>query len=238
MRLPTLLVAVALLDELGSGVPFVGAPEIQREFGVSYGQAAGWLIFAMIALATAVEPVIFLLADRRRTKKGFVVGGLAALGVVSIAAGLAPSYWWLFAALALYGPASGTGVALAQAALADSRPPDLERALVRWTFAGALGDLLTPGLVALGAYFAAGWRAAFFAVGILFLAYAAVLSRVRFPESRPDGSPPAEGGLRAALAQPRLLLFAAAVTLCSLMDEILVAFGSLYLADVVGFDLA
>jgi len=238
MRLATLLVAVALLDELGSGIPFVGSPEIQREFGVSYGEAAGWLIFAMGALATAVEPAIFLLADRRRTKRGFVVGGLAALGFVSIAAGLAPSYWWLFAALALYGPASGTGVALAQASLADSRPANLERALVRWTFAGALGDLLTPSLVALGAWFAAGWRAAFVAVGVLFLAYAAVLWFVKFPESRPEGSDSPDGGLRVALARPRLLLFATAVTLCSLMDEILVAFGSLYLADVTGFSLA
>ena len=57
MRLAALLVAVAFLDELGSGVPFVAAPEIQREFGVSYGQAAGWLIFAMTALGVVVEPI-------------------------------------------------------------------------------------------------------------------------------------------------------------------------------------
>ena len=162
MRLTALLVAVAFLDELGSGVPFVGAPEIQREFGVSYGEAAGGLVFAMTAAATLIEPVIFLLADRY-PKRRFVVGGLAVLGAASLAAGLAPSYWLLFAALSLYGPASGTGVALAQAALADSRPRDLERALVRWTFAGALGDLATPSAVALGAYLAAGWRAAFVA---------------------------------------------------------------------------
>ena len=41
-----------------------------------------------------------------------------------------------------------------------------------------------------------------------------------------------------SLRAPRLLVFAAAVTLCSLLDEILVAFGSLYLADVAGLSLA
>jgi predicted MFS family arabinose efflux permease len=239
-----LLVAVAFLDELGSGVPFVGAPEIQRAFGVSYGQAAGWLIFAMTAAATAIEPVIFLLADRY-PKRRFVVGGLAILGLASIAAGLAPSYAVLFAALSLYGPASGTGVALAQAALADARPRDLERALVRWTFAGALGDLATPSVVALGAYLAAGWRVAFVASGAAFLAWAGALAFVRFPESA-RASHSAEPEERASLAvalgeslrAPRLLVFAGAVTLCSLMDELPVAFGSLYLADVQSLGLA
>ena len=241
MRLASLLVAVAFLDELGSGVPFVGAPEIQREFGVSYGEAAGWLIFAMTAFATAVEPVIFLLADRY-PKRRFVIGGLIALGISSIAAALAPTYWILFAALSFYGPASGAGVALAQAALAEARAHDLERALVRWTIAGALGDLATPSLVALGAYVAAGWRAAFAACGALFLAYAALLARIEFPRGvEPAEDEPTERlstALALSLRTPRLLVFAAGVTLCSLMDEILVAFGSLYLADVTGSSLA
>ena len=244
MRLTTLLVAVAFLDELGSGVPFVGAPEIQREFGVSYGEAAGWLIFAMTGAATVIEPVIFLLADRY-PKRWFVIGGLVSVGAACLAAGLAPSYWLLFAALSLYGPASGTGVALAQAALADARPHDLERALVRWTFAGALGDLATPSLVALGALVLSGWRAAFMASGVAFLVWATLLARAGFPEeSAASDSDPEEAheplwaALRVSLCAPRLLVFAGAVTLCSLMDEILVSFGSLYLADVTGLGLA
>ena len=98
MRLAPLLIGVAFLDELASGIAFVGSPEIKSEFGVSYAQAAGWLLFAITALGFLLEPPLFLLSDRL-PRRWFVCGGLALLGVVCVAAGLAPSYGLLVAAL-------------------------------------------------------------------------------------------------------------------------------------------
>jgi predicted MFS family arabinose efflux permease len=239
--LAPLLIGVCFLDELGSGIPFVGAPEIQRGFGVSYGAAAGGLLFAITIAGTLLEPPLFLLADRF-SKKRFVCGGLAALGVVCAAAGLAPSYALLAVALVLYGPISGCGVALAQASLADARPENLERLLVRWTFSGGLGDLLAPSLVAFAALFTVGWRGAFVAVGMLLVGYALLLSHQRFPEpvahAAAEDQPGLGAALVAALRNPGLVRWAVAVALCALMDEILIAFTSLYLADVLALDLA
>lgn len=241
MRLAPLLVGVAFLDELASGIPFVGSPEIKSEFGVSYAAAAGWLLFAITALGFALEPPLFLLSDRL-PRRWFVCGGLALLGLVCVGAGLAPGYGLLVVALLLYGPLSGCGVALAQATLADASRDRLERALLRWTFAGALGDLATPSLIALAAVFASGWRTSFVLAGGVLVAYAALLWTRTFPESsgRVADDEPRESlraALLSALREPLLLRWAIAVSLCALLDEIMVAFASLYLRDVLGLSL-
>jgi len=242
IRLVPLLIGVAFLDELASGIPFVGSPEIKSEFGVSYAEAAGWLLFSISVLGFALEPPLFLLADRL-PRRWFVCGGLALLGLVCVAAGLAPGYGFLVAALLLYGPLSGCGVALAQATLADASRDKLERALLRWTFAGALGDLATPSLIALSAVLASGWRTSFVAVGVLLVGYAALLWTRSFPEpSQREADGAARESLRAALVsalrEPLLLRWAIGVSLCALLDEIMVAFASLYLRDVLGLSLA
>ncbi len=242
LRLAPLLIGVAFLDELASGIPFVGSPEIKSEFGVSYAEAAGWLLFAITALGFVLEPPLFLLADRL-PRRWFVCGGLALLGLVCVAAGLAPGYGFLVVALLLYGPLSGCGVALAQATLADASRSGLERALLRWTFAGALGDLATPILIAVTAMFASGWRTSFVAVGAVMVGYAALLWTREFPEpsaSRDDAEPRASlrAALVSALREPLLLRWAIGVSLCALLDEIMVAFASLYLRDVLELSLA
>jgi MFS family permease len=241
LRLAPLLIGVAFLDELASGIPFVGSPEIKSEFGVSYAEAAGWLLFAITAPGFALEPPLFLLSDRL-PRRWFVCGGLALLGLVCVGAGLAPGYGFLVVALLLYGPLSGCGVALAQATLADASRDKLERALLRWTFAGALGDLATPSLIALTAIFASGWRTSFVVVGVVLVAYAALLWTRTFPESRQrEAGDEPRASLRAALVsalrEPLLLRWAFGVSLCALLDEIMVAFASLYLRDVLELSL-
>lgn len=238
-----LLIGVDFLDELASGIPFVAAPEIKSDFGVSYGQAAGWLLTAMGALGIVLEPPLFLLADRH-PRRWFVCGGLAVLGGSCLLASIAPSYGVLVVALLIFGPASGCGVTLSQATLMDAHPEDRERVMVRWTLSGELGDLLAPAFFTLMVWWGAGWRGAFAAVGGVLVLYAAVLWRRSFPEPPagtaepdPEMRPALWAPLRIGLKRPRLLLWAGATILCSLMDEILVAFGSLYLRDEVGFDL-
>ncbi len=233
--LALLLIGVDFLDELSSGIPFVSSPDIQADFGLGYGQAAGWLLTAMAVLGVVLEPPLLVLADRW-PRKWFVCSGLAALGAVCAMAAWAPSYPVLVAALLLFGPASGVGVNAAQATLMDAHPRHRERMMVRWTLAGALGDLATPGFLLLCGLLGGGWRLGFAAVGALLIGYAALLWTRAFPRPVRDPDAPAPGGIasvRAALREPRLRAWVAAVLACELMDEILVAFGALYLRDHV-----
>jgi FSR family fosmidomycin resistance protein-like MFS transporter len=238
--LTVLLLGVDFLDELTSGIPFVGSPDVQRSFGLTYGMAAGWTLAVLQLLSLLLEPPLFVLADRY-PKKRFVCGGLLVLGLTCVVAGLAPSYWVFLLALGILGPASGCGVSLSQAVLMDANPDTRERMMARWTFMGCAGDLATPALLSALGLFALGWRHGFVLMGFVVVLYAGLLSRQRFPESRPEGRGVASVPLRTAVASAirnrRLLLWSAGVWLCCMLDEIVVAFGALYLRDHVGAGL-
>jgi FSR family fosmidomycin resistance protein-like MFS transporter len=238
--LTVLLLGVDFLDELTSGIPFVGSPDVQRTFGLSYAMAAGWTLAAIQLLSLLLEPPLFVLADRY-PKKRFVCGGLLALGLICILAGLAPSYWVFLLALALLGPASGCGVTLSQAVLMDANPENRERMMTRWTFMGCAGDLATPALLSLLGLFALGWRHGFVLCGLVVVLYAGLLSRQRFPDSQPErrgaGSVSVRNAFASAIRNRRLLLWSAGVWLCCLLDEIVIAFGALYVRDHLGAGL-
>jgi FSR family fosmidomycin resistance protein-like MFS transporter len=231
---------VDFLDELTSGIPFVGSPDVQRSFGLTYAMAAGWTLAAIQFLSLLLEPPLFVLADRY-PKKRFVCGGLLVLGLTCILAGLAPSYWVFLLALVLFGPASGCGVTLSQAVLMDANPETRERMMTRWTFMGCAGDLATPALLSLLGLFAWGWRHGFVLCGFTVVLYAGLLWRQRFPESESERrgvrSVPLRSAVASAIRNRRLLLWSAGVWLCCLLDEIVIAFGALYLRDHLGAGL-
>src|SRR5829696_5149628 len=103
-----LLLGVELFDELYSGVPTVGAAAIQRAFGTSYEATAWMLLLAPALVSMAIEPVLFLLADRH-PRKWFVCGGLLAMAIAALLAAAAPNPYVLAAALALAFVAAGSG---------------------------------------------------------------------------------------------------------------------------------
>ena len=197
----------------------------------------GALVTAFGLAAILLEPPLFFLADRFG-KKRFIVGGLAALGLANGLAAAAPSYGWLFLALLLFGPASGLGVGLSQAALVDSDPKRPETWLHRWTLAGALGDLAAPALVGLTLWLGWGWRGAFAVCGALSLLFAVLIATRPFPA--PTGGDDAAGdpgwqtALRQALTHRRLLVWAAALVACSLLDEILIVLATLRMTRDLG----
>ena len=267
-RLPFLIVAllfVDFIDEFASGMPTIGAPGIQSEFGIRYSTAALIVFTGPLFVSWLLEPPIFLLADRHR-KKLFIVGGLFAMGALDVVIGLSGSLYVVAGALLLSAPASGAGVSLSQATLMDLHPGDRERLMARWVFMGAAGDMAAPALFWLLGALALGWREAFLASGVLILLYATMLSRRSFAEPAPSPAPspppnpatdpapepdalaagdaPSAGAsdpgmlaaLRTAFGDRKLLVWLFAAWLCNLMDEILVAFGALHLRDNLGAD--
>lgn len=236
-----LLLGVDFLDEL-SGVAFVGAPDVRSGFGLSHGTTA-LLLFVLPQLASLLIEAPFFVLSERWPRKPLVIGGLAALGGSLVAAGLAPSALVFAAAVALASPASGIGVNLAQATLVDAFPDRRERVLTRWAFLGGLGDLAGPllyaGLAALGL----GWRWAFTLVGVLVGLYALALVPLRFPPrarvgARQEEAAPLGATLRAALGNRRLLAWLVGVSLCGMLDEVLVAFAALHLEISLGASVA
>ncbi len=221
------------MDELYSGVPSVGAPDIQASFGSSYEATAGWLLVIPALVALAVEPVLFLLADRH-PRRWFVVGGLAAMAASALVAAAAPGPTWLTVAVSVAAVASGCGVGLAQSTLCDANPQAREQVMTRWALLGELGDLAAPALFALLAAASLGWRTGYLIVGLLAGLLACLIARRRFPAHLRDPDEEEVGLLAAlgvALRTRSLMFWLAGTTLCDLLDEILVVFAAIRLRD-------
>jgi predicted MFS family arabinose efflux permease len=213
-----------------------GAPELLDAFGLTPARAAGWTLVAYGVLAVLVEPPLLAAAHGRRARS-FRTAGLALMALSTLAAALAPSYGVLLAALTIYGPASGLGTSLAEAALVSAQSGRTETVLARWSLAGALGDLVAPAALAASVALGLGWRGALIAAGLL-AAVEAVLAA-----GAPGAAPDRDGAdaslrdaLRAAASSPQLAGWSLAAALCGLMDEVLVAFGALWLSGHVGAD--
>ncbi|HSB62290.1 MAG TPA: MFS transporter [Vicinamibacteria bacterium] len=208
---------------------FLGAPDIQSALGLRYSTAALVLFVLPQLAALLLEPPLYLLADRW-PRKPFVVSGLLAMGAGLALCGLSRTAGDLAAAMALAAVGGGVGVNLAQATLMDLGPADRERLMARWALLGTLGDLATPALFAALAAVSLGWRAAFVVTGVLAAGYALALAAVPFPVAEaPPSAPPLRTALFAAVRNRGLRRWLLGVWLCSLLDELLVAFAALHL---------
>lgn len=234
-------------------MPVVAAPGVRAAFDTSYAELTWLLLLGPGLVAMVLEPLAFLAADRL-PRRWFVVCGLAGLAVGSWIAALAPAPSWLIVAEAISGTSSGIAVGLAQASLVDTYVHGRDRAMLRWGLMGLVGDLAAPALIAALAVVGLGWRAGFAIVGAMVAAWA-VLVAVRggdLPSGAAragdgdDGDDRAAGddgdadgrglwaALRLALTDRHLLAWLFGLTLCDLLDEILVVFASLHLRDELG----
>ncbi len=215
----------------------VGAAAIQESFAVSHQGLVWALLLAPGMAALALEPIIFLCADRW-PRRPFVAVGLLVMGLASIACALAPSPLLFTVAISVSFVANSCGVELAQATLVDAHPAERERALARWTFAGAIGDLGAPFVVAGLALLGLGWRAGFAVMAVGLLVAAAALARAPFPPRAPaEGDEPAPSlwtAMRTTVANRRLLGWLLATSLCDWLDEILVVLVAVHLREHMG----
>jgi MFS family permease len=220
-----MLLSVALLDELSSGVAPNGSPDLLHDFHVSPALAAGWTLVAMQLLGALEAPLFALTA--RWPRRSLLAAAQLAMAATCLCAAAASSHWTLLLALLLYGPATGIACGTAQAALVDGAPGYGEQVLSRWALYQSIGDLAAPLLLAGLALFGSGWRAAFVVAAAAALAQA-VLVRAgpALPRQVPtahEEEPGSGGGIRVAI------LWCGAGVLCTLMDEVLVSFGALHL---------
>ena len=179
-------------------------------------------------VALAVEPVLGILAVTWRRRLLVLGGGLAFAAALALAA-VSTSFWPLLVAFALLYPASGAFVSLSQAALVDREPERREHAMALWTFAGAVGAVAGPLLLAAAVAAGLGWRALF--AGFAVAALALVASVRRSPEPPVDGERPRVREALRAITRPEVLRWLFLLELSDLLLDVLLAFLALYLVD-------
>jgi MFS family permease len=217
-------------------VSTAGAPDIEKTFELAHASTAAVLFLVPGAIALAVEPVIFLLADRY-PRRWFIAGGLAFMAVGAFWGAIADSALELALSITLWGCASGPATSLSQATLVDRDPDRRARTLARWSIMSLAGDVLAP--LALAGFALAGmsWRASFATVGVMIAACAIAAAIAHVPNGEPERDPDAPStwqAFRAALHDRTLILWLFGCTLCDLLDEILVVFASLHARTVLG----
>jgi MFS family permease len=221
------------VDELASGVAPASAPDLSSAIGLAPGATAGIVVTAFYGLALIETPL--LAWSERVSARWFSAASLLALGLATVGAAFAHGPIALAICLALYGPAAGCALAVAEGVLVESSE-NRERTLARLTIAAALGDLAVPALLFILDRVGVGWRTAFVVAGavaiVLALVHASARSLDSAVESEDDDEASIVEALRVAFRTPALLGWSLACVLVNLTDEVLVAFAAVHLASL------
>jgi MFS transporter, FSR family, fosmidomycin resistance protein len=233
------VLAVEFTDELLDGTKSAAMPLIQHDLALSYLQVGLLAAVPLFAGSLLELPFGVISGTGTRRHRFILAGGVFFTGAI-LAAGLAPSFAVLLAALVIFFPASGVFVSLTQSAALDSAPDRRSQLLARWTLAGSAGDLAGPLLVAAVLVLGGTWRVAFAAVAV-----AAAASWLAVASTGPAGDVASgdEGndahswpGLRAATkiaTQAGAFRWLALLEVSNLLLDVLTAFLALYLVAVV-----
>jgi MFS transporter, FSR family, fosmidomycin resistance protein len=225
------LTSVDFFDELASGLPSAGAPELRSALDVSVAALTVVVFTAPQLFALVVDTPLLVWAERRR-RSSMVALGLAGMGASLLLSGLARTPLEFGLAFALYHPSSGLACSFAQASLMDHEPERREHGMTAWVLAGTLGDLVAPLAISAAVLGLGTFRAAWLVVGAALVLLAPLVARRELPRlDVPNDDDEPGGTFRAALGNRRLLAWLAGVALCGLFDEILTAFGALWLGE-------
>ena len=223
-----------MLDEVVFVAREAAWPLVRDDLSPSYAQI-GLLLSVPSVVALVVEPALGVLSVSWRRRALVVGGGLSFAAALALAAA-APSFWMLLAAFSLLYPASGAFVSLSQAALMDLEPEQREHNMARWTFAGAVGVVLGPLLLAAFAWAGLGWRPLFAALGAISLALAFLVRRS--PEPAPASARPRVHEALRAIGRREVLRWLLLLELSDLLLDVLLAFVALYFVDEVSVSRA
>jgi MFS family permease len=232
---------VGLVDELWSGVTVAGAPSVEGELALSH-RAYVAVTFALPLVGAAVlEAGVALLSDVWGRGRLVAIAQWA-LSASLVGAACASSPLELAAALAFAGASSGAACGAAQALLVTSSNEGTDRIMVRWSLYGVVGDVLTPVLTAAAVALGYSFRGAMLAIAVVVGMQGAVSTGLGRAETHAGVDAEPDEGLIEALARaarmPRLWTWLAAAASCTLLDEIVIALGSLRLAHDRGASMA
>jgi FSR family fosmidomycin resistance protein-like MFS transporter len=191
----------------------------------------GLLLSVPSVVSLAVEPVLGVVAVTWRRRVLVLAGGAAFAVALALAAG-APSFWVLLVAFSVLYPASGAFVSLSQAALMDLEPERREHNMARWTFAGAVGAVAGPLLLAAVVFVGLGWRELFLAFALI--AVALVLLVRRAPSTDGDGERPRVTEALRVLLRKDVFRWLFLLELSDLLLDVFLGFLALYFVDEVG----
>src|SRR6185436_9762585 len=155
---------IEYLDELVLGVGEAAWPFVRNDLHLNYVQI-GLALSLPGFIANFIEPFIFTLSDLWKRRAVILIGGVF-FTISLFLTSLSFSFLLLLSAFILFNPSSGAFVGLSQANLMDSDAARRENNMARWTFAGSLGVVTGPILLAGAAWIGFGWRGMFFGVAL------------------------------------------------------------------------
>ncbi len=237
LNIPFLL--IEFLDELVFGVNEAAWPLIRTDLQLSYLQI-GLLLSVPGIVSAVIEPFLGILGDvwKRRL---LILGGGIFFALACLLTGLSTGFTILLFALCVFYPSSGAFVSLSQAVLMDTEPSRHEQNMARWTFAGSLGVVIGPLLLAGMAIIGFGWRGVFIALaGLTLLVLLFIWRRVPKAPEEVSAVPRFSevwSGVKAAFSALRrgeVLRWLVLLQFSDLMLDVLLGFLALYFVDVAG----
>ena len=245
------LLSYGFFDEVATGLLVIGLPLLRDYLGLSYEQI-GLLFATGTVSAMVLEPIINVLSDRH-SKGWWILGGLLCLILSYIVAGLFPNYSVLLLVFALFYPAIGTAVGLAEATLIDTDPAGSMATMTRWTLLASIGDVLAPLLVTGLLSVHQGWSDLCLLAACMWSGLFLLTALQPFPRQTAEKStsedlilaeknvdPIEENSkvstwraLGQAARNPRLLRWGLLALIPTMVDEVLLSFVALYLRDVL-----
>ena len=231
---------IEFIDELVFGIGEAAWPLIRDDLHLNYAQI-GLALSLPGFIANFIEPFLFTISDVWKRRAVILIGGIF-FTISLFLTSMSYSFLFLLSSFILFHPSSGAFVSLSQAALMDSAPERRENNMARWTFAGSLGVVLGPILLAGAAWIGFGWRGMFLGVALLStLVLIAVFKRMPDDKPHPVSFPRLGdilsqfGRTFSALKSWTVVRWLILLEFSDLMLDIFYGFLPLYFVDVAGF---
>ena len=174
---------IEFIDELVFGINEAAWPLIRNDLHLNYIQI-GLALSLPGFVANFIEPFIFTLGDVWKRRVIILTGGIF-FTLALLFTGISPSFIFLLLSFILFNPSSGAYIGLSQANLMDNDPDRRENNMARWTFAGSLGVVIGPILLACAAYIGFGWRGMFILL-MLLSTLILLFAFKQIPHDKPD----------------------------------------------------
>ena len=145
----TIYFLIEFLDELVFSISEAALPFIRDDLHLNYAQI-GLALSLPGFIANFIEPFLYAISDVWKRRAVILIGGIF-FTISLFLTGISTSFALLLASFILFNPSSGAFVSLSQASLMDADPLRRENNMARWTFAGSLGVVIGPILLAAAA---------------------------------------------------------------------------------------